>query len=246
MAKFVRSALTVAIVVAAGVLAACNKPEPVSEEDTASFIEPVAKVELAGAPATGGALRTGQQVYEQVCAACHATGMVGSPKFGDHAAWAPRIAEGYDAVLKIATTGKGNMPPKGGQPDMPDVEFARAVVYMANQGGANFKEPAAPAGANDAGASAPAAAGAPAQTASVDGKKVYDATCTACHSTGAANAPKLGDKGAWAPRLAQGNDALYHSALTGKNNVMPAKGGNPSLSDAEVKAAVDYMVAQAK
>ncbi|MFT4171993.1 MAG: c-type cytochrome [Rhodocyclaceae bacterium] len=242
MAKFVRPALTVAIVVVASALVACSKNESVSEEEKASLIEPVAKIELAGAPAAGAALRTGQQVYEAVCFACHTAGLAGAPKLGDKAAWAPRIAAGYDEVLNIATHGKGGMPPKGGQPDMPDIEFARAVVYLANQGGANFKEPAAPAGDAAAG-SAPAAGG---QSAAVDGKKIFDTTCTACHSTGAAGAPKVGDKAAWAPRIAQGNDALYHSALDGKNNVMPAKGGNPSLSEAEVKAAVDYMVAQAK
>ena len=66
-----------------------------------------------------------------------------------------------------------------------------------------------------------------------------------CHTAGVAGAPKLTDKGAWAPRIAQGKDALYSSSLKGKG-AMPAKGGNPSLSDADVKAAVDYMVGQTK
>ena len=69
--------------------------------------------------------------------------------------------------------------------------------------------------------------------------------CTACHTAGVAGAPRFGDKAAWSPRIAKGKDALYHSALTGKG-AMPAKGGNPSLSDADVKAAVDYMAAAAK
>ena len=67
----------------------------------------------------------------------------------------------------------------------------------------------------------------------------------ACHSTGAAGDPKLGDKAAWAPRLAQGKDALYATALKGKG-AMPAKGGNPALPDDAVKAAVDYLTAAAK
>jgi cytochrome c5 len=78
-----------------------------------------------------------------------------------------------------------------------------------------------------------------------DGKKVYDATCAVCHGAGVAGAPKSGDKAAWAPRLKIGVDALYASALKGKA-AMPAKGGNASLPDADVKAAVDYMVAAAK
>lgn len=77
-----------------------------------------------------------------------------------------------------------------------------------------------------------------------DGKKVFDSNCVACHGTGVAGAPKMGDAAAWGPRIKTGNAALYTSALKGKG-AMPAKGGNPGLSDADVKAAVDYMVAQA-
>jgi len=82
------------------------------------------------------------------------------------------------------------------------------------------------------------------QTLAADGKAVYDATCAACHSTGAAGAPKLGDKAAWAPRL-KDKAAMQAAAIKGKG-VMPAKGGNSSLSDADVLAAVDYMLAQSK
>ena len=77
------------------------------------------------------------------------------------------------------------------------------------------------------------------------GKKLYDAVCMACHAAGIAGAPKTGDKAAWKPRIATGKDALYNSALHGKNT-MPAKGGLASAPDADVKAAVDYMVSQAK
>ncbi|MBE7942698.1 cytochrome c5 family protein, partial [Ramlibacter aquaticus] len=83
---------------------------------------------------------------------------------------------------------------------------------------------------------------------SADGQGVYSRTCVACHGAGVAGAPKFGDKAAWAPRIAQGKDTLYQHAIngyTGKNGVMPPKGGNTALSDAEVKAAVDYMVGQA-
>lgn len=83
------------------------------------------------------------------------------------------------------------------------------------------------------------------EAAAVDGEKVYKGLCMSCHDTGLLNSPKLGDKAAWEPRIATGMDALYTSALNGKNT-MPAKGGNPALSDAEVKAAVDYMVEKAK
>ena len=82
-----------------------------------------------------------------------------------------------------------------------------------------------------------------------DGQQVYQAGCVACHGAGIAGAPKLGDKGQWAKRIAKGADTLYASAVNGvqgSGGAMPAKGGNPALSDAEVKAAVDYMVAQSK
>jgi len=91
---------------------------------------------------------------------------------------------------------------------------------------------------------APAPGGAQA-AAGGNGKSTFDTVCTACHGTGVAGAPKFGDKAAWGPRIAQGKPALYNSALHGKN-AMPAKGGNPGLSDDAVKAAVDYMVAAAK
>lgn len=85
----------------------------------------------------------------------------------------------------------------------------------------------------------------PAQPAAVNGKTVFEANCAVCHVPGVANAPKFGDKAAWAPRIKTGIDSLYHSALNGKN-IMPAKGGNATLADADVKAAVDYIVSQSK
>ena len=82
-----------------------------------------------------------------------------------------------------------------------------------------------------------------------DGQQVYLAGCVACHEAGIAGAPKLGDKGQWAKRIAKGLDTLYASAVNGMQGsagAMPAKGGNPALSNAEVKAAVDYIVARSK
>ncbi|HJW02315.1 MAG TPA: c-type cytochrome [Azospira sp.] len=78
-----------------------------------------------------------------------------------------------------------------------------------------------------------------------DAQTIYGSVCVACHGSGAAGAPKAGDKAAWAPRIAQGKEALYKSALNGKN-AMPPRGGMSSLSDAEVKATVDFLVSKAK
>ena len=90
------------------------------------------------------ALKTGEQVYQAQCAACHASGAAGAPKLADAAAWGPRVKSGADALLASALKGKGAMGAQGGG-DFSDYEIARAVVFMANQGGAKFDEPKAPA-----------------------------------------------------------------------------------------------------
>jgi cytochrome c5 len=96
---------------------------------------------------------------------------------------------------------------------------------------------------------APVKIAAAASPASRDGQQIYQSACVACHDAGIAGAPKLGDKGQWAKRIAKGVDTLYASAVNGmqgSGGAMPAKGGNPALSNAEVKAAVDYIVARSK
>ena len=85
----------------------------------------------------------------------------------------------------------------------------------------------------------------PGTALAADGKSVYDTTCVACHATGVANAPKLGDKAAWAPRVATGKDALVKSVVTGKG-ALPPKAGNAGLAEADIKAAVDYMLSSVK
>ena len=197
------------------------------------------------AAAAPGAERTGEEVVNLVCAKCHATGERGAPKIGDRDAWRPRAAKGLAAVTQAALKGHGGMPARGGMAELSDAEIKRAIEYMLNAGvvpatSSATASMAAPSAAPSAAAVAPAAA-----AAKPDGKKVYDTTCMVCHGTGVAGAPKFGDKAAWAPRIKGGIDALHASALKGKG-AMPAKGGNTALSDADVKAAVDYMAAAAK
>ena len=185
-----------------------------------------------------GADRTGEQVVAAACGKCHQTGEGGAPKVGDRTAWIQREKRGLNALHQSALRGHAGMPARGGMADLSDAEVKRAVEFMMNSGAAAATV-----------ATAPAAAAAPAAPAAADGKKVYDSACTACHTAGIAGAPKSGDKAAWAPRIAQGINVLHDHAIKGfqgKAGVMPAKGGNASLSDAEVKAAVDYMVAGAK
>ena len=193
-----------------------------------------------------GADRTGEEVVNLACAKCHATGERGAPKIGDSAAWTPRVAKGLAAVTQAALKGHGGMPARAGMAELSDVEVKRAIEYMFNSGLVKASASAsASAPAPVVAAAAPVATAAAPAGGKADGKKVYDAACAACHAAGVAGAPRLGDKAMWAPRLKPGIDALYASALKGKA-AMPAKGGNASLADADVKAAVDYMAAAAK
>ncbi len=230
-----------------------------SEDAVIARITPVGSIVMAEASGPKGNL-TGEQVFGQVCKTCHEAGLAGAPKAGDKAAWGPRIAQGEKVLFEHAVAGfqgkSGVMPPKGGNSDLTDDEVHRAVVYMANLAGAGFKElapSAAPAATAAAAATpaaaAPASATAVASAAPADGKKVFDTTCHVCHATGIAGAPKFGDKAAWAPRIAQGEATLLQHAIhgfQGKSGVMPPKGGNTSLTDADIKAAVEYMTAAAK
>jgi cytochrome c5 len=106
-------------------------------------IRPVAGFELVDANAPK-VLKTAEQVYQTQCAACHAQGVAGSPKFGDLAQWEPRLSSGYEALLNAVLKGKGAMPAQSGGAAS-DFEIARAVVYMLNAAGGKFDEPAAPA-----------------------------------------------------------------------------------------------------
>ena len=148
---------------------------------------------------------------------------------------------GIILMVQLAVGSYGSRPTKG-DPNMSDKAIAKRLAPVA-QVAVDANAPAAPAAA----APAPAAAPAAAKTADAGnaGKAAFDSACTACHTAGLAGAPKLGDKAAWAPRIAQGKPALYNSALKGKG-AMPAKGGNTALADEAVKAAVDYMLAAAK
>ncbi|MEO6897602.1 MAG: c-type cytochrome [Caldimonas sp.] len=116
--------------------------DAMTPQSISARIKPVGMVEIKDASDLS-ALKTGEQVFAAQCTACHTAGVLGAPKFGDVDAWAPRIKTGYEALLHAALAGKGQMPPQGGG-DFSDYEIARAVVYMADKGGAKFPEPAAP------------------------------------------------------------------------------------------------------
>lgn len=136
--------------------------------------------------------------------------------------------------------------PKETDPTAPQQTASRiapaGAVYASNTGRAAMQA------AQEA--AAKAAAAQVAYGGSTDGKTIYDNLCHSCHTAGVAGAPKLGDKGAWGPRIAQGLDTLVKHAVEGYHgpdgNFMPPKGGNPALTDEQVKNAVQWIVGQAK
>jgi cytochrome c5 len=141
------------------------------------------------------------------------------------------------AIVQIITGGLNASP---SAPTMSEEAIAARIkpIGEVNLGGpGGSPTPAAPAPAAQAAAAAPAKAR--------SGNEVYQLACAVCHTAGVAGAPKTGDAAAWKPRVAKGAATLHTHAINGFN-LMPARGGNTSLSDAEVKAAVDYMIAQAK
>jgi cytochrome c5 len=205
------------------------------------------------------ALKSGEEVYKAQCAACHASGAANAPKLADAAAWGARIKTGFEALVTSALKGKGAMPAQSGG-DFEDTEIARAVAFMANAAGAKFAEPQRGAAVVAAGAATPAAPGAPAAAAPTaatvavaaapqaaaagGGEALYKQACSVCHAAGVANAPKLCDKAAWAPRLKTGMPALVASVVNGKG-AMPPKGGS-TASEADIRAAVEFMASAAK
>lgn len=170
--------------------------------------------------------RSGKEVVDAVCAGCHASGKDGAPKLDDKAAWAQRASKGLDKLTQNAITGVRNMPAHGGQAALSDLEMSRAVGYMVSSGHA--------ADTNKAYSSP--------KTRS--GDQVVQERCQECHVTGKNGAPKLGEMADWKPRLKNGVDPLVKSAISG-HNAMPARGGLANLSDAEMKAAVEFMVSRA-
>ena len=237
-----------------------------SETATQTRIQPVGQLTLGDGIPVGE--RKGDQIFNKICIQCHGAdkSVPNAPKIENNGEWAPRIAQGFDTLFQHALNGFNAMPAKGGAADLTDQELKRVITYMANKSGGTFPDPdaAAPADAAASGeaASAPAAGGAaPAEApkadaakaddkgaaapaaGGADGKKVYEATCQACHGGAVPGIPHVGKKEDWAPRIKQGKDTLHKHAIEGFN-AMPAKGGNGSLSDDEVKAAVDYMANQ--
>jgi cytochrome c5 len=243
-----------------------NKPAAGADESAKSVAQRIQKIGMVEIRDANRPLKSGEEVYKAQCVTCHGTGAAGAPKFGDAGAWAPRIKTGFDTLWHSALKGKGAMGPQGGG-DFEDVEIGkrcglpdgsrRRQVRRACRSGrcgscpccrynSRCRHAACRCGRRLAAANktaSPAAGAAPA-TAGAAAPALYGQVCAACHMAGVANAPKLGDKAAWAPRIATGVDALTASAIKGKG-AMPPKGGS-TAPDSEIKAVVQYMVNAAK
>jgi cytochrome c5 len=140
--------IMLARVIVGNTIGTVEEQDPAYQQEVAQRLEPVARVAVAGAdntalappaaaPAAAAADLAGDQVYNQACVACHGAGVAGAPKFGDKAAWGPRIAQGMDVLHKHALEGfqgkAGFMPPKGGRTDLSDQSIMNAVDYMVGQ-----------------------------------------------------------------------------------------------------------------
>jgi cytochrome c5 len=178
----------------------------------------------AQTPSTPKRERTGKEVVDATCFACHSTGLNGAPKIGDKKAWAPRASQGLTSLTQHALDGIRKMPPHGATLRVSDLEISRAITYMVNQSGGNWAEPTDKA----------------AKPVVRTGEQVVTAQCIKCHGTGVGGAPKIGDRAAWTPRMSRGIDAVVASAING-HGAMPARGGMTSATDAEIRAAVLYM-----
>lgn len=183
----------------------------------AARILPVGHVEIKDSTDLAS-MKSGEQVFAAQCTACHTAGALGAPKFGDAAAWAPRIKTGFDALWHSALAGKGSMPPQGGG-DYSDYEVARAVVYMANKGGATFAEPAAPAASGAATASTPmGSTGTAAASGVADANALRPTAATTAPLNAAVAAPTAGP-----------TTAAMHPVIVAAAGATPAATTAPAL-----------------
>jgi cytochrome c5 len=171
--------------------------------------------------------RSGKEVVDAVCVACHGAGVNDAPKIGDKKAWAKRASQGLTGLTEHAIKGIRQMPAHGGSPNLTDLEIARAIAYMVNRSGGRWVEPVS---VKDL-------------TRGRSGEQVVQAQCVKCHQTGVGGAPKIGDRAAWAPRIKNGLDNTVRSAIRGHGG-MPARGGMADLTDSELRSAIVYMFSQ--
>ena len=220
-----------------------GEAEHAVSDSSIQALKPVGDVAIASADGSaGGSERSGKEIVEKTCQSCHAHGVAGAPKLDDAAAWESRLGNGMDGLIKIAKAGKGAMPAMGTDPTLSDAELKNAIAYMLEKAGVEV-----PASSDDSSAPTESVvAGKVSGGSERTGKEIVEKTCQSCHAYGIAGAPKLDDsaKAAWESRLVNGMDGLIKTAKTGKG-AMPPMGADSTLSDAELKNAISYMLKKA-
>ncbi|MEO8101292.1 MAG: c-type cytochrome [Betaproteobacteria bacterium] len=185
----------------------------------------------ASAPAAAASgERSGKDVVQATCGACHTTGKDGAPKIGDQKAWGKLTALGLTGLTKVALSGIRKMPAHGGSPDASDLEISRAITYMVNRSGGKWIEPVG-------GAAPPARIE---EHKERTGQQIVHIQCDKCHHDGIAGAPMIGDRTAWVQRLKRGMDEVVRSAFNG-HGPMPARGGMADITVNEMRNAITYM-----
>jgi cytochrome c5 len=237
-----------------------NADDPMMRNALMQRIGPVAAVrtsadDLPVAPqavmAVASGPKTGEELVNGACAACHVAGVAGAPVIGDDAVWAARREVGLDALVSSVINGKGSMPARGGS-TYSDEEILAAVQHMAgfeaeDSAAAETETPPA-TDAAELESVAPAEVAAALVVGQVpDGltdniKSNVDGLCVACHISGVGNAPKVGDQAAWQERADKGMAALTSSVINGLN-VMPPRGGS-ALTDEEIPIAIQYLMSK--
>ncbi|MBE9563183.1 MAG: cytochrome c5 family protein, partial [Proteobacteria bacterium] len=205
--------------------------------------------------------KSGEQVYNRVCMACHNTGLLKAPKLGDKDDWVTRIEKGEAILLQNSINGFNAMPPRGGN-FVDDADMKLALQYMLASVGVEtlvsvpvvkntpapvkqvatqpiIKIPAIPKVVSNPPISKPKTASVAASSSK--GKNVYDNTCKSCHVVGIAGAPRIAEKKDWETRILKDEAELIKNAINGFN-IMPPKGGNVKLTNSEVRLAVEYML----
>ena len=187
-------------------------------------------VTLPAMAAADVADRSGKEVVQATCDACHAIGKDGAPKIGDKKAWGKLTSRGLTSLTQTALAGIRNMPAHGGSADASDLDISRAITYMVNLSGGNWTEPI--------GKTAPAAKAA--MPTERTGQHIVQTQCGKCHLTGDSGAPRIGDRDAWVQRLKRGMDDVVRSAFNG-HGPMPARGGLADITVNEMRNSITYM-----
>lgn len=188
----------------------------------------------AGVSGKHSNLKLGKQVYDNSCAICHDDGQASAPRLLNKANWTFRLQHGgLPALYEHALKGLSNMPPRGGCVRCTDQEVLAAVDYILEKSGS----------VDDLKRRVAAMKSPKVEVPVIDGKKIYQETCSVCHDKGKLNAPTLGDEAVWNKLIKKNMDVLIINTVTGIGN-MPPKGGCDTCSNAQIKAAVKYMVQQ--